>query len=249
MESLAIILAAGLGTRMESDLPKCLHKIADKPMVDYSILAASEAGIKNIAVIVGYGSELMIEAVEKLHEIIDTQFYFVKQNEQLGTGHAAAQALDLINKTNGVVTVLFGDSPLIKPATIRKLNLEAAKANAPVVLGFQAQDPTGYGRLITKGDKLIAITEQKEATEEELKIKLCNSGVMACPAQLMSELLPNINNNNQKGEYYLTDLVELALRANHQPKFMLCDQQETLGVNTQQQLKEVEKIITNKPEL
>ncbi len=235
MKSLALILAAGKGTRMKSDLPKCLHQVAGAPMVLHVIERALSSGADGIGVVVGHGGEAVGNAAKDYHD--DT--LIIEQKEQLGTGHAVLQALDLIQQTEGVVTILYGDSPLIGDETITALNARAMESNAPAVLGFQTPNPGRYGRLITKGDALLAIREAKDATPEELQIEICNSGFMACPAKWLAEMLPQIQNNNAAGEFYLTDLIEISVNAGHGASFILCDEAETQGVNTPDDLRAV----------
>lgn len=236
MKNLAIILAAGKGTRMNSELPKCLHEVAGAPMVEHVLRVAMASGADEQVVVIGHKGELIKNA---LCEKYDASF--VVQNEQLGTGHAVKMADEAIRSTDGIVTILYGDSPLFREESIRILNAKAVEINGPVILGFEAMDAGKYGRLLTQDEELIAIREAKDASEEELRINLCNSGVMACPADVLRDALGKLSNENKAGEFYLTDVIEIARKDGHKAGFILCDERETAGVNTPAQLREVAK--------
>ncbi len=241
MKSLALILAAGKGTRMKSDLPKCLHEVAGAPMVVHVMDRALASGADGIGVVVGHGGEAVGQVARDYYD----DAVIIEQSEQKGTGHAVLQAIDLIKETEGVVTILYGDTPLISDETLTALNAHAAQTAAPVVLGFDTPNPGKYGRLLTEGEALLAIREAKDASEDELAVTICNSGVMACPAPLLAELLPKLSNENAAGEYYLTDIVELSVQAGKGASFILCDEAETQGVNTPQDLRAVNETYQN----
>ena len=224
-----IILAAGKGTRMNSDMPKVLHPIAGAPMLVHAMNAGQALDLSHTVVIAGHGAE----AVTKAALDHDEDASVVLQTEQLGTGHAVMQARDALAGFDGKAIVLFGDTPFMQNETLQ------AMLDAPadvVVLGFEPEDTARYGRLVMDGTSLERIVEHKDATEAERAITLCNGGVTCCPAPLMFELLDKIGNDNASGEYYLTDLVGLARAAGHSATVVTCSEAETLGVNSRAQL-------------
>jgi bifunctional UDP-N-acetylglucosamine pyrophosphorylase/glucosamine-1-phosphate N-acetyltransferase len=224
-----IILAAGQGTRMNSDLPKVLHKIAGAPLLAHAMRAGWALEPERIIVVAGHGAEL----VEKAARAHDDRAEIALQDRQLGTGHAVAQALPLLEGHEGRVIVLFGDTPFIRAETLEKLRDSAADVT---VLGFHAADPDRYGRLITEGERLTGIVEYKDANEAERAITLCNSGVLAADRTLLADLVGQLSNDNAAGEYYLTDVVGLAARAGRTTAVVTCPESETLGINTRAQL-------------
>ena len=234
----AVILAAGKGTRMESDLPKVLHKVDGETMVHHTIKAANDAGASEVIVIVGYEGQMV------KHEIVDV-VEFVEQREQLGTGHAIMCAKDKIG-TEGDVVVLCGDTPLITGNTIRELYEKHKKeSNGVTVLSAMIDDPTGYGRIIRDASgNFLRITEHKDCTPEELKVNEINSGMYVFNAEALSASLGLLSNNNSQGEYYLTDTVAIikncGLKVNAMP---VADINEILGVNTKDQLVIAEAIM------
>lgn len=237
MPNLAIILAAGKGTRMQSSLPKCLHEVAGAPMIAHVIHNAQEAGFEDLAIVLGHGAQEMKAVIEAIDENISTAL----QSEQNGTAHAAMQVLDKIEQNTEITVVLYGDTPLIQAETLTALIAQAKATNGPVVLGFNPENPGRYGRLITEGKALLAIREAKDASVEELAITLCNSGVLACRSEILSKILPEIDNHNASGEYYLTDSIEIARKHGHEASFILGQEIEMQGVNTPLDLMEVNK--------
>ncbi len=235
MKNLALILAAGKGTRMKSELPKCLHEVAGAPMVEHVLATAIAAGTDGQVVIIGHGGDQLKAVIEANRD----EVVFETQGEQLGTGHAVQIAKAHIDQSEKTTVILYGDSPLIKEDTVRALMAKAEELQGPAVLGFDTPNPGKYGRLLTQGDELIAIREAKDATAEELNVTLCNSGVIACPSALLNTLVAQINNNNASGEYYLTDIIELARADGHKTGFILCEEAETQGVNTPADLRSV----------
>lgn len=230
-----VILAAGKGTRMNSDLPKVLHPIAQVPMLAHAIRSAQATDPDHIVVVAGHGAE----AVRKATHDYAPDAQIVLQEEQLGTGHAVAQAKPVLGDYDGDLLVLYGDTPFINDQTLA--DIAAARANADlVVLGFNAADPGRYGRLVTNGDALQKIVEYKDASAEERAITLCNSGVMAAHAADMFDWISATGNENASGEYYLTDCVEIAQNHGKSATFVVCDEAETLGVNSRAQLAEAE---------
>ena len=230
-----VILAAGKGTRMQSDLPKVLHKIADAPMLVHTMMAGNFLDPERCIVIAGHGADA-VAAVAKNYNS-DTEI--IIQNEQLGTGHAVEQARATLAGFDGNIIVLYGDTPLIQSETLAKLH--ASLSNSVIsVLGFEAKDPGSYGRLITHHDNLKRIVEFKDASEAEKSVALCNSGVMAVPARLLFELLSEIDNKNATGEYYLTDIVGKAVAKGNSCKVVRCAEAETIGVNSRVELAKAE---------
>ncbi len=234
----AVILAAGKGTRMESDLPKVLHKVCGETMVHHTIKAAKDAGATDVIVIVGYQGQLV------KHEVVDVVEY-AEQREQLGTGHAVMCAKDLIG-TTGDVVVLCGDTPLITADTIKKLyDLHKREYNGVTVLSAILDDATGYGRIIRDADgRFIKIVEHKDCTEEELKVKEINSGMYVFNAEALNASLGLLTNDNSQGEYYLTDTIAIIKNAGLKIDALpVEDNNEILGVNTKAQLAVAEEIM------
>lgn len=236
MQVSLIILAAGQGTRMNSDLPKVLHKVGAAPLLHHALSAGQSLDPVRTVVVVGHGAE----AVAKVARAFDDRVEVVTQEEQLGTGHAVAQAAPLLADQDGEAIVLYGDTPFIRPETLQAM-LDARAAHAVVVLGFHAADPGRYGRLLTSGDQLLAIREWKDATDEERTITLCNSGVICANAKTLFTLVAQIGNANASGEYYLTDIVELARAQGLSAGVVTCPEAETLGINTRAQLADAER--------
>ncbi|QYZ71015.1 bifunctional UDP-N-acetylglucosamine diphosphorylase/glucosamine-1-phosphate N-acetyltransferase GlmU [Neotabrizicola shimadae] len=230
-----VILAAGQGTRMNSDLPKVLHKVAAAPLLHHAMCAGRALEPSRIVVVVGHGGQEVAKSALAFDEAAE----IVIQEEQRGTGHAVAQAAPALATAEGEVIVLYGDTPFIRPETLQAM-LEARSQHAVVVLGFTARDPGRYGRLIMEGDRLTRIVEWKDATENERSVTLCNSGVVCASARMLFELVSEISNANASGEYYLPDIVEIARRRGLSAGVVTCREEETLGVNTRAQLAEAE---------
>ncbi|MFT4707426.1 MAG: bifunctional UDP-N-acetylglucosamine pyrophosphorylase/glucosamine-1-phosphate N-acetyltransferase [Ascidiaceihabitans sp.] len=224
-----IILGAGKGTRMNSELPKVVHPIAGAPMLVHAMRAGAALDPVHTVIVAGHGAE----AVTKVAHDYDHEAKVVLQNDQLGTGHAVLQAADALVGFEGKVIVLYGDTPFVKPETLQAM-LDA-KADV-VVLGFEPEDAGRYGRLVTDGASLERIVEFKDASPEERAITLCNSGVICCFAPLLFELLNKVSNDNATGEYYLTDVIGLARTAGHTATVVTCLEAETLGINSRAEL-------------
>jgi bifunctional UDP-N-acetylglucosamine pyrophosphorylase / glucosamine-1-phosphate N-acetyltransferase len=235
MQVSVIVLAAGQGTRMNSDLPKVLHHMAAAPLLHHALSTAQGLEPSRIIVVTGHGGEAVAASALGFSEAVDT----VLQDPQLGTAHAVAQAAPLLADIEGEAIVLYADTPLIREETLRAM-LDARSRHAVVVLGFQAKDPGRYGRLLTQGDALLAIREFKDATPEERAVTLCNSGVICAGTATLLSLVAEVKADNAAGEYYLTDIVELARQRGLSAGVVLCDEAETLGVNTRGQLAEAE---------
>ena len=235
MKTSLIILAAGKGTRMNSELPKVLHPIAGDPMLVHAMAAGATLELIHTIVVAGHGAK----AVTAVAQSFDEEAQVVLQSEQLGTAHAVAQARDALSGFNGTAIVLYGDTPFVSPETLEAM-MAAAKDADVVVLGFEAADPGRYGRLVMDGPSLERIVESKDATEAERAITLCNSGVIACNADLLFDLIDAVGNENASGEYYLTDIIGLARSRGLKATAVTCDEAETLGVNSRAQLAEAE---------
>ena len=231
-----IVLAAGMGTRMKSSLPKVMHPLAGRPMVSHLMDTISGLNPDRVVVVVGPGMEQVADAVAPAKTVVQT--------ERLGTGHAVMQARDLLADFTGDVLVLYGDTPLITRETLERMLAErrGAKDPAVVVLGFKPLDPGHYGRLVVGAEGLKAIVEWKDANDDQREIPLCNSGVMAIDGKRLWDLAERIGNDNSKGEYYLTDLVGLARGDGATCSFVLGDEQELLGVNARTELATAEAI-------
>jgi bifunctional UDP-N-acetylglucosamine pyrophosphorylase / glucosamine-1-phosphate N-acetyltransferase len=234
MQVSVIVLAAGQGTRMNSDLPKVLHHVAAAPLLHHAMRSSASLQPERTVVVVGHGAEAVTDAV--LEE--NSEATIVVQSEQLGTGHAVRQALPALEGFSGKVVVLYGDTPFITPETLEKL---AASTADVTVLGFHTDSrPQRYGRLVMEGNALLRIVEFKDATEEERAITLINSGVVACDAAVLADLVSGLTNNNASGEYYLTDLPAAARARGMTATAVTCPEAETLGIDTRASLAEAE---------
>jgi bifunctional UDP-N-acetylglucosamine pyrophosphorylase/glucosamine-1-phosphate N-acetyltransferase len=229
----AIILAAGQGTRMKSPLPKVLHPVGHRAMLDHAIDAAEALGCERIVVVVGsHSPEVRAHVVARLGEDA-----IAVQDPPLGTGHAVRAAEAVLGDFVGQVVVTYGDVPLLKAADIEPV---FQNHDGVTVIGFEAKEPGAYGRLVMDGDALAAITEAKEASAEVLAITACNSGVMAAPVGLLFSLLAEVKNENAKGEYYLTDVVELATKRGAPTRAVFASEDSVMGVNAQAELAQAE---------
>lgn len=229
----AVILAAGQGTRMKSPTPKVLHKVAGRPMLDLAIDAAEELGCDRIVVVVGaHSPEVGAHVKKRLGEAA-----IAVQDPPLGTGHAVLAAKDALASFSGDLVVTYADCPLLTAAAIEPLfDLHDTGADV-AVLGFDAADPGAYGRLVLGEDgQLHRIVEAKDATDHEKAIRACNSGVMAADAALLFDLLSRVNNANAKGEYYLTDVVGLAVGEGLSAQATFAPEEAVMGVNSQAEL-------------
>ena len=226
----AIILAAGQGTRMKSPLPKVLHPVGGRAMLDHAIDAAEALGCERIIVVVGdHSPEVRGHVVKRLGEAA-----IAVQDPPIGTGHAVRCAEAALAGFVGQVVITYGDVPLLKAADIEPV---FGAADGVTVVGFEARDPNGYGRLLIDADgALEAIVEHKEASPDQLRVTVCNSGVMAAPAVLLFDLLAEVRNDNAKGEYYLTDLVELARKRGEPTRVVFAGEDAVMGVNAQGEL-------------
>lgn len=237
---LYVVLAAGEGTRMRSSLPKVMHQVACEPMLGHVLSATAAArGEGSCAVVVGPDMEAVSAFVGARAPTASIHV----QTDRLGTANAVLAARDAIDDARDVV-VLYGDTPLVRAETIERLRSaidhDSGHGADIAVLGFDAADPTGYGRLIVDGDRLLAIREDRDASDEEKSIVFCNSGVIAFRNGVALDLLQAIGNDNAKGEYYLTDAIEIAVARGMTAVAIHCPEDEVQGVNTRAQLAAVE---------
>ena len=238
-QALIVVLAAGKGTRMKSALPKVLHKVAGRTMLGHVLELAVQSNAGKIAVVVG-PDMAQVEAEAKA-AFAGAETYL--QRDQRGTADAVLAARPAIEAHTGDVIVLYADTPLIRRETIARIRAKLDHGANVAVLGFRPKDPAGYGRLLTDANgALIAIREEKDATDAERRIDLCNSGVMAFRVPRMAALLDRIGNSNAKGEFYLTDAVEIARADGLNTAVVECDEDEVLGVNARNQLADAEAI-------
>ncbi len=237
--ALAIILAAGKGTRMKSAVPKVLHRVGGRSMLGHVIALAQSAGLTQLAIVGGPGMDNVIS--ESTARAPHAR-YFV-QTEQRGTADAVRAARSAIAEVAGDVLVLYADTPLIRPETIVRLRAALDAGAGIAVLGFHAADPSGYGRLLTapSGD-LVAIREHTDASPAERATTLCNSGVLAFRCPDLLAILDRIGNANANGEFYLTDAVEIGREAGYRAAVVVCPEDEVLGVNARDQLAAAEAI-------
>ena len=236
---LIVVLAAGKGVRMRSAIPKVLHGIAGRSMLAHVLAIARSAGAAKLALVVAPGMEAVRAEAAKVAPGID----IFEQATQAGTGHAVLAARPALERHKGDVIVLFADTPLVEPATLRRL-IEALDGGAQIAaLGFEAPDANGYGRLIVGPDgRVQAIREDRDATDAERRIGLCNAGAMGFRVPDLAGLLGRIGNRNAKNEYYLTDVVELAAADGLVTRPVACAAEEALGVNSREQLAAAEAV-------
>jgi bifunctional UDP-N-acetylglucosamine pyrophosphorylase/glucosamine-1-phosphate N-acetyltransferase len=240
MDLSTIILAAGKGKRMKSDLPKVLHPLLARPMIQYVIDTAHAIGSKQVVLVVGHKKELVMEATRNS----DVNYTFQKQ--QLGTGHAVLQTAELFRDYTGHILVLSGDVPLLTKATLEKL-IKVHREDDPLasLLTAHMPDPTGYGRVVRNDNGFVSqIVEHKDADEKIQQIKEINVGIYIFKSQPLFETLPQISNQNSQGEYYLPDVIKVFVdRGEKVAALMTSDEQETHGINDLNQLKHAEKIL------
>lgn len=233
---LAIVLAAGEGTRMRTSLPKALHAIGGRTLLAHVLGAVSGA---DIALVVGPDHGALETAAKKL---VPGAKVFV-QRERLGTAHAVLAAKAALVEKHDDILVMFADTPLVRPETLAQLRGALAQGAAVAVLGFKPADPTGYGRLVLKGDELAAIVEHRDATADQLKIDFVNGGLMALAGAHALTILERIGNANAKGEYYLTDAVAIARKMGLKAVAIETAEDDVLGINTKAQLAQAEAVL------
>lgn len=239
MELNAIILAAGKGTRMKSKYPKVLHKVLDKPMIMHVIDNLNNAGIHNIISIIGYEGE-------QVKEVVQNKTKFAYQKEQLGTGHAIMMSGKFLKNKKGTTVVICGDTPLISDTTLKKIiKFHHDNKNQATILTGVLEDASCYGRIIRNArDNVIGIVEAKEATQQELTLQEFNTGTYVFDNKVLFELLPKLDNKNAQKEYYLTDIINLMVKADYKVAgFILEDLCESVGINDRRTLSEVERLM------
>ena len=238
-KALAIVLAAGEGTRMRSALPKALHTLGGQPLLAHVLGAAQKAGCKEIAIVVGPDHD----ALGELARTLAPKARIYPQRMRLGTAHAVLAAKKAITNDADDVVVMFADTPLVQAGTLEKLRAPLARGAAVAVLGFTPRDPRGYGRLVTEGGELVAIVEDRDANAEQRAIGLCNAGLMALSGKHALAVLEQIGNRNAKGEYYLTDAVAIARSMGLKAVAIETGEDDVRGINTKAQLAEAEAVL------
>ena len=234
----AIVLGAGKGTRMKSDLPKVMMPLNGKPMIRHIIDTMESMGVKKIITVISPEGQMVANEVSPYETAV--------QEKQLGTGHAVLSARKSLCGFEGDILVVFGDNPIITKETFEKAIAKRREGYAVVVLGFRPEDPARYGRLIMKNGVLKEIVEYKDATEEQKAINLCNSGCMCFDSTTMFEILGTISNENAAGEYYLTDAVSIANRMGLKCGVVECSAEEVAGANTREELALLEQFLKNR---
>ena len=240
-----VILAAGKGTRMKSDLPKVLHPLNNRPMVHYVIDAAQAIGSDKVVLIIGHKKELVEESTADLN--VD----YAVQSPQLGTGHAVLQAAPNLENFDGNVLVLSGDVPLLQAETLQNLvDFHRESGAIATLLTTEMDDPTGYGRVIRNADgDVTQIVEEKDANDEDRAIKEINVGIYVFRAKELFATLPEVKNDNRQGEYYLPDVLKIYVQRGEKLAARLTrDVEETHGINTVDQLKNAEAILNQRLE-
>jgi bifunctional UDP-N-acetylglucosamine pyrophosphorylase/glucosamine-1-phosphate N-acetyltransferase len=232
-----VVLAAGMGTRMNSDLPKVLHPLAGAPLLHHALKSGAALAPDRVVVVAGHD----VDRVTRATQDWDDSAIVVVQDPQLGTAHAVDQARAALADFDGDVMVLYGDTPFIQPETLLAM-VEARATSDVVVLGFQAAVPGRYGRLVMVGAALERIVEFKDASPEERAITLCNSGVVCADRTVLFDLVAAVGNANAAGEYYLTDIVGLARARGLTATAVTCAETETLGINTRPELAAAEAL-------
>ena len=235
---LAIVLAAGEGTRMRSARPKVLHAVAGQSLLGHVLTAIAAFGASSTAIVVGPGQDAVAAEAER---VLPGSACFV-QRQPRGTAHAVLAAKSAIDRRPDDILVIFGDTPLVRPAALKRLRASLAAGAAVAVAAFRPADPTGYGRLITKGDELIAIREDADAGAAEKAIELCNGGIMAFAGKTALAILERIGDQNRKGEFYLTDAVEIARGMKLAAVAVEVEEDDVRGINTKKELAEAEAI-------
>ena len=235
---LAIVLAAGEGTRMRSARPKVLHAVAGQSLISHVLAAVGSLGTTSTAVVVGPGQDAVVAEAKRIMPDADC---FV-QSERLGTAHAVLAARPAIERRRDDILILYGDTPLIRLETLRRLLAPLAAGAAVAVAAFRPSDPTGYGRLIVEGNQLVAIREHGDANEAERAIGLCNGGIMAFAGNTALSILQQIGNQNRKGEFYLTDAIAIARGMKLDTVAIEVEEDDVRGINTKKELAEAEAV-------
>ena len=236
-----IILAAGQGTRMNSALPKVLHPLGGAPLFVHAVRTGLSLAPERTVLVTGADSNAIAKAAAAADLDLDT----VAQSEQLGTGHAVIQAEKALSGFKGDAVVLYGDTPFISEAALRRMK-EARASHDIVVLGFETASPESYGRIVMDGDELEKIVEFRDATVTERAITLCNSGIVMANAEQLFDLCKALSNENASGEYYLTDIVGIGRGRGLTATAVTCEEQETLGINTRRELARAEAVFQDR---
>ncbi len=240
MNKYAIILAAGKGTRMKTELPKCAYPFCGKPMVKYIVENCQKCGVNNINVVVGYKKEQIIK-------ILKDEVTYSFQDQQLGTGHAAMCCEPILGDKKGICLVFPGDMPLVDDAIINSLiKIHLENKNDLTVVTTVLDDAQAYGRIYREGGLIKRIIEFKDATEEQKQIKEINSGLYCVDIELMFSALKQIKNNNKSGEYYFTDIIEILGKDHRVDSYIVEDSYKLAGINDLITLAEIEKIYLEK---
>lgn len=234
----AVVLAAGKGQRMHSDLPKVLHPVCGQPLLVYVLDALAAAGVARPIIVIGHGADAVRELVANRAE-------FVEQHEQLGTGHAVVQALPLINGPPDPILVLYGDTPLLDAGTITRLvELHRASGATATMLTAELADPIGYGRVVRRPDGVVTrIVEEADATPEEARIREINAGTYVFEPRALREGLDALRPTNAQGEYYLTDTMGWLLSKGRRVEALMADAEQTMGINSRRELAAVEAVM------
>ena len=237
--SLTIVLAAGEGTRMRSSVPKVLHPVAGQSLLAHVLSAAPAGAGTSLAVVIGPGHQAVADEARRCRADAET---FV-QRDRKGTAHAVLAARDALARGADDLIIAFGDTPLISAATFERLRAALKQGTALAVLGFRAADPTGYGRLLVEGGRLMAIREQAEASAAEREVTLCNAGIIAFDGRNALSIIEKIGNANSKGEYYLSDAVAVVRDLGLEAVVIETSEDEVRGINTKAQLAETESVM------
>ena len=239
-EYATLILAAGKGTRMKSDLAKVLHPVYGRPMLDHVVAVAREIGSLKIGVIIGHQADHIQETYK------DEGLTFILQKEQLGTGHAVLQARQAFSSFEGTLILLCGDVPLLRSSTVRKMMAHHAKTHSVItVLTTRLDDPASYGRVVRDRDgRILKIVEARDATALEKNIAEINTGIYCAESPFLFEAVAQIRNDNAQGEYYLTDICEIANQKGMKvTPFLTGDSEEVMGINTFEDLERAQKVL------
>ena len=236
----SIILAAGEGKRMKSNIAKPLQQAAGKALVEWVLDTAEETGSDENIVVIGHKAE-------DVKAYLGDRAKYAYQYEQLGTGHAVMQGIESIKDVDGTVMVIYGDSPLIEAETLKRVREDhSKKMRAATVITAIADEPYGYGRIVRENGEIVRIVEQKDASEDEQKITEVNSGMYFFDIQKLKESLSKITNDNSQGEYYITDVIEIMLSEGEKVGAYVTDLEQTMGVNDKLQLSQVGKILNRR---
>lgn len=238
-----LILAAGKGTRMKSERAKVLHLVCGRPMLDHIVAVARELGSLKIGVIIGHQADLIRETYK------DEGLTFILQKEQLGTGHAVLQARQAFSSFQGTLIILCGDVPLLRSSTVRKMMAHHARTHSVItVLTTRLDDPASYGRIVRGRDgRILKIVEARDATESEKDITEINTGIYCAESPFLFEAVAQIRNDNAQGEYYLTDICEIANQKGMKvTPFLTVASEEVMGINTFEDLERAQKVLESR---